>query len=69
MIEGWDHGLSNMCVGEIRKLTIPSELAYGKEGAPPDIHSDATLIFEVELLDITDVDEVDYYELSHFMDF
>lgn len=31
-IEGWDKGLTNMCVGEKRKLTVPPSLAYGKEG-------------------------------------
>jgi len=41
-----------MCKGEIRKLTIPSDLGYGAAGAGQDIHAGATLVFEVELLDI-----------------
>lgn len=52
VIKGWDIGLSNMCIGEIRKLTIPSDLAYAYEGAPPKIYAGATLVFEIELMDI-----------------
>lgn len=35
--QGWDQGLLNMCEGEQRRLTIPSELGYGERGAPPKI--------------------------------
>ena len=51
-LQGWDTGLRNMCIGEHRKLTIPSDLAYGERGAGAKIPGGATLVFEVELVDI-----------------
>lgn len=52
VIKGWVEALQLMPVGSKWKLFIPSELAYGKQGAGADIGPDATLIFEVELLEI-----------------
>jgi len=52
VIPGWDIGVEGMKIGEARKLTIPSELAYGSSGAGNAIPPNATLIFEVQLLGI-----------------
>ena len=53
-IKGWDEGLRGMCEGEVRKLTIPSDLGYGDSGSGDTIPGGSTLVFEVELLKIAD---------------
>jgi FKBP-type peptidyl-prolyl cis-trans isomerase len=52
VIPGWDEGVAGMKVGGVRLLTVPPSMGYGAQGAADVIPPNATLIFEVELLEV-----------------
>jgi FKBP-type peptidyl-prolyl cis-trans isomerase len=53
VISGWDQGIKGMKVGGRRELIIPPSMGYGSEGSPPTIPADATLVFVVDLKDVS----------------
>jgi len=54
VIRGWDEGVVGMRIGGKRRLTVPPELGYGSAGAGAVIPPNATLVFEIELLEISE---------------
>ena len=59
VIQGWDEGVAGMRVGGRRTLTIPPQLGYGSRGAGGAIAPNETLIFAVDLLDVSELDLLD----------
>jgi FKBP-type peptidyl-prolyl cis-trans isomerase len=53
VIQGWDQILQQMKLGEKRLVVIPAELAYGTRGQPPKIGRNASLVFEIEVIEIS----------------
>lgn len=52
VIQGWDQGLFDMCIGEKRRLVIPPHLGYGSRGAGGVIPPNAVLVFDTELVSV-----------------
>uniref|UniRef100_A0A8C6TCT6 peptidylprolyl isomerase n=1 Tax=Neogobius melanostomus TaxID=47308 RepID=A0A8C6TCT6_9GOBI len=50
VIRGWDEGVQQMSIGEVSRLICTPDYAYGAQGYPPVIPANATLVFEVELI-------------------
>lgn len=61
VIMGWELGLTNIPVGSKATLYIPAELGYGKTGAGKAVPSDATLVYEIEVLNTLSIEEYDQY--------
>jgi len=57
VIQGWDQGVAGMAIGELRELTIAPEMGYGDRGAGSVIPPGATLVFEVELFDLQNLND------------
>merc|ERR1719188_2132685 len=58
VIKGWDLGVASMKKGEVAKLTLAPEFAYGESGSPPKIPANATLVFEIELISWASKDDL-----------
>jgi len=52
VIPGWERGVAGMKEGGERELVVPARLGYGAKGSPPVIPPGATLVFEIELVDV-----------------
>jgi len=52
VIRGWDEGIRGMKAGGVRKLIVPPQLAYGSRGVPGSVPRNATLVFQIELVEV-----------------
>mmetsp|Transcript_54888 Transcript_54888/g.176015 ORF Transcript_54888/g.176015 Transcript_54888/m.176015 type:complete len:157 (+) Transcript_54888:174-644(+) len=51
-IKGFEKGVTGMCAGEKRKITVPPKLAFGKAGRPPDVPPNDSIVFHIECIDV-----------------
>ena len=58
LIKGWQEGVPGMKAGGKRRLTIPAAMAYGDKGSPPRIPTKSDLVFEIELLDALQIEDL-----------
>ena len=65
VIAGWDIGVTKLKKGSKATLTIPPHYAYGRAGRPPVIPEDATLVFEMEILDFEEDNHVHGTNCNH----
>ena len=54
LVRGWEQGLFGLQKGGLRELTLPAEMAFGREGDPGKVPPNAPVIYEIELLSVTD---------------
>lgn len=58
VIKGWDLGVASMKKGEVAKFTLAPEFAYGERGSPPKIPENASLVFNIELVNFVSMDDL-----------